>query len=264
MRFVPREAEQIYWREYVPVLHFVDVTGVTAPATVTEALQRDPSDLPTATLLGLVAPAFSFASDRDLRAAGYATDKWAHALDNLEHVIVLNTLTSLIVEQASTAIRRLRTTRPAPSPRTQLTCAALMAAAGLGLWLSPELRHKGASAAAATARTLGSLLLRTGMMHGAAVTVVEDNMCSAPSYDNLYPLISRLVAVFGPLSIDEASDALGLSPATVRNTVLACSALVEVNDRIQIGRVLDTLGPEPHQPRALRLQRCRTLDGGIR
>ena len=68
-------AESIWWQEYVPRIHFVDVGGLPTPHA-DEILGRDPTDAPTVALAGLLAPVVVLAADRDLRDIGIAAQKW--------------------------------------------------------------------------------------------------------------------------------------------------------------------------------------------
>ena len=68
--------EAIWWNEYVPLIRFVDCTGLptTDPAAV--LTRRDPTDTNTLVLAGLLAPAVVIAEDRDIVASGLAYEQW--------------------------------------------------------------------------------------------------------------------------------------------------------------------------------------------
>jgi hypothetical protein len=76
----PTVAEQIWWREYIPLIRVVEVEGI--PTVQAESvLSRDRSDVPTMQLAGLLAPVVVLASDRDLQDPGIATQKYFQVVD---------------------------------------------------------------------------------------------------------------------------------------------------------------------------------------
>jgi hypothetical protein len=70
----------IWWQEYVPRIRFVD-TGGLSTANVTALLARDPTDVPTAALAGLLTPVVVLSSDADLQDTGFAVQKYYRVVE---------------------------------------------------------------------------------------------------------------------------------------------------------------------------------------
>ncbi|MER7278014.1 hypothetical protein ABT369_26585 [Dactylosporangium sp. NPDC000244] len=68
--------EAIWWNEYVPLVKFVDCTGLPTTDQATNLTRRDPSDANTLVLAGLIAPVVVIAEDRDIVASGLAYEQW--------------------------------------------------------------------------------------------------------------------------------------------------------------------------------------------
>jgi hypothetical protein len=84
---VPFEVlERIWWHEYVPLIRFVDCTGLPVTEEAANLAARDPSDSNTLVLAGLLAPVVIIAEDRDLLASGLAYEQWRDLYDVAETV----------------------------------------------------------------------------------------------------------------------------------------------------------------------------------
>jgi hypothetical protein len=70
----------IWWQEYVPRIRFVD-TGGLSTANATALLARDPTDVPTAALAGLLTPVVVLSSDADLQDTGFAVQKYYRVVE---------------------------------------------------------------------------------------------------------------------------------------------------------------------------------------
>jgi predicted nucleic acid-binding protein len=74
---VPHDVlERTWWHEYVPLIRFVDCTGLPVTDQAAALARRDPSDANTLVLAGLLAPVVIIAEDRDLVASGLAHEQW--------------------------------------------------------------------------------------------------------------------------------------------------------------------------------------------
>jgi hypothetical protein len=68
--------ERIWWDEYVPLIRFVDCTGLPPTVHAAELARRDPSDSDTLVLAGLLGPVVILAEDKDIVASGLAYEQW--------------------------------------------------------------------------------------------------------------------------------------------------------------------------------------------
>jgi hypothetical protein len=59
-------AEQMWWEQYVPLLHVVDVNGLPMTAAADKLAHEDLSDVGILQLAGVLAPVVLLAADRDL------------------------------------------------------------------------------------------------------------------------------------------------------------------------------------------------------
>ncbi|MEE4597465.1 PIN domain-containing protein [Streptomyces sp. DSM 41524] len=69
-------AEQLWWQQYVPVLHVVCVNGLPMTPAADKLAHEDLSDVGILQLAGVLAPVVLFASDRDLIRQGVAVPNW--------------------------------------------------------------------------------------------------------------------------------------------------------------------------------------------
>ncbi|MES5824894.1 PIN domain-containing protein [Streptomyces sp. RG80] len=69
-------AERLWWQQYVPLLHVVDVHGLPMTAAADKLAQEDLSDVGILQLAGVLAPVVLFASDPDLIRQGVAVPNW--------------------------------------------------------------------------------------------------------------------------------------------------------------------------------------------
>ena len=74
-------AETVWWREYVPLLRFVDTATLSETEHYRALVARDHSDGPTERLRGLLAPVVVLAKDKDLIALGLAANEWKPVAD---------------------------------------------------------------------------------------------------------------------------------------------------------------------------------------
>jgi hypothetical protein len=68
------EALSVWFGEYHPLVKVVDTTTLQGLASLPGLSERDASDLPTADLIGLLAPVLAFSTDKDL--AGVTVSRW--------------------------------------------------------------------------------------------------------------------------------------------------------------------------------------------
>ncbi|MDQ0577827.1 hypothetical protein QF030_000005 [Streptomyces rishiriensis] len=69
-------AEQLWWQQYVPLLHVVDVNGLPMTAAADKLAHEDLSDVGILQLAGVLAPVVLLAADRDLIRQGVAVPNW--------------------------------------------------------------------------------------------------------------------------------------------------------------------------------------------
>lgn len=69
-------AEQLWWEQYVPLLHVVDVNGLPMTAAADKLAHEDLSDVGILQLAGVLAPVVLFAADPDLIRHGVAVPNW--------------------------------------------------------------------------------------------------------------------------------------------------------------------------------------------
>ncbi|WP_147982863.1 PIN domain-containing protein [Streptomyces sp. gb1(2016)] len=69
-------AERLWWQEYVPLLHVVDVNGLPMTAAADKLAHEDLSDVGILQLAGILAPVVLLAADRDLIRQGVAAPNW--------------------------------------------------------------------------------------------------------------------------------------------------------------------------------------------
>ncbi|MFJ3673809.1 PIN domain-containing protein [Streptomyces sp. NPDC090106] len=69
-------AERLWWQQYVPLLHVVDVNGLPMTEAADKLAQEDLSDVGILQLAGVLAPVVLFAEDPDLIRHGVAVPKW--------------------------------------------------------------------------------------------------------------------------------------------------------------------------------------------
>jgi hypothetical protein len=81
-------AMRVWWQEYVSRLRFVDVSGLST-SHATALLERDRSDIPTAALARLLAPAVVLSSDPDLQDTGFAVQKYCRVVDSAGSLTVV-------------------------------------------------------------------------------------------------------------------------------------------------------------------------------
>ncbi|MGW7821841.1 PIN domain-containing protein [Streptomyces puniciscabiei] len=77
------EAEWLWWKQYVPLLHVVSVTGLPMSAAADKLAQEDLSDVGILQLAGVLAPVVLFAADPDLIWHGVAVPKWGAVRETL-------------------------------------------------------------------------------------------------------------------------------------------------------------------------------------
>lgn len=68
--------ERIWWQDYVPLIRFVDCSGLPPTESAVALARRDSSDVATLVLAGLLAPVVVIAEDRDILASGLAYEQW--------------------------------------------------------------------------------------------------------------------------------------------------------------------------------------------
>lgn len=68
--------EAVWWQQYVPLIRFVDCTGLPVTQQASTLAIRDFSDSNTLVLAGLIAPVVIIAEDRDILASGLAYEQW--------------------------------------------------------------------------------------------------------------------------------------------------------------------------------------------
>ncbi|MEU3051781.1 PIN domain-containing protein [Streptomyces griseus] len=71
-----RTAEELWWREYIPLLHVVPTTGLPMTPAADKIAHEDLSDIGAAQLTGLIGPVVLLAEDRDLIRHGIAAKDW--------------------------------------------------------------------------------------------------------------------------------------------------------------------------------------------
>ncbi|MFD3381297.1 MULTISPECIES: PIN domain-containing protein [unclassified Streptomyces] len=69
-------AERLWWQQYVPLLHVVDVNGLPMTAAADKLAHEDLSDVGILQLAGVLAPVVLLAADRDLIRQGVAVADW--------------------------------------------------------------------------------------------------------------------------------------------------------------------------------------------
>ncbi|MGW5657505.1 PIN domain-containing protein [Streptomyces humi] len=70
------KAERLWWGQYVPLLHVVDVNGLPLTAAADKLAQEDLSDVGILQLAGVLAPVVLLAADRDLIRHDVAARDW--------------------------------------------------------------------------------------------------------------------------------------------------------------------------------------------
>ncbi|MBC2902107.1 PIN domain-containing protein [Streptomyces cupreus] len=70
------KAEEMWWREYVPLLHVVSVSGLPMTAAADKLAQEDLSDVGILQLAGILAPVVLLAADPDLIRHDVAVRDW--------------------------------------------------------------------------------------------------------------------------------------------------------------------------------------------
>lgn len=73
------KAEEMWWREYVPLLHVVSVSGLPMTAAADKLAQEDLSDVGILQLAGVLAPVVLLAADPDLIRHDVAVRDWGAA-----------------------------------------------------------------------------------------------------------------------------------------------------------------------------------------
>lgn len=71
-----RAAEDLWWREYIPLLQVVPTTGLPMTPAADKIAHEDLSDIGAAQLTGLIGPVVLLAEDRDLLRHGIAAQDW--------------------------------------------------------------------------------------------------------------------------------------------------------------------------------------------
>lgn len=69
-------AEDLWWREYIPLLHVVPTTGLPMTLAADKIAHEDLSEIGAAQLTGLIGPVGLLAEDRDLVRHGIAAQDW--------------------------------------------------------------------------------------------------------------------------------------------------------------------------------------------
>ncbi|MEU7406115.1 PIN domain-containing protein [Streptomyces sp. NPDC044948] len=69
-------AERLWWQQYVPLLHVVDVNGLPMTAAADKLAHEDLSDVGILQLAGVLAPVVLLAADRNLIRQGVAVPNW--------------------------------------------------------------------------------------------------------------------------------------------------------------------------------------------
>lgn len=132
-------AEALWWTTYVQLLRVVPTEGLPLTEEALVLAHRDPSDVGTLTLAGVLAPVVVFSTDPDLLSSGWADPQWGSVRAAVGKVrdgeVMLDgggALLGLTLEAGTHAVRRAAGfTRAAPA--VSLIAFAL-AAGGVALW----------------------------------------------------------------------------------------------------------------------------------
>ncbi|MGV9690548.1 PIN domain-containing protein [Streptomyces sp. NPDC003444] len=125
-----RAAEELWWREYIPLLHVVPTTGLPMTPAADKIAHEDLSDIGAAQLTGLIGPVVLLAEDRDLVRHGIAAQDWRKVraglgkLGGAEAKVRVNIALTLHAGGGAARLARLAWSHPV---------AAVVAAAAVGI-----------------------------------------------------------------------------------------------------------------------------------
>ncbi|MFD8477255.1 PIN domain-containing protein [Streptomyces globisporus] len=195
-----RAAEDLWWREYIPLLHVVPTSGLPMTPAADKIAHEDLSDIGAAQLTGLIGPVVLLAEDRDLVRHGIAAQDWRKVraglgkLGGAESKVRVNITLTLHAGGGVTQLARLAWAHP-------VAAAVTAAAVGIGTHriqgrLKPETRAAWAEAGKALATAFGMPFLEHEK-HQAAWKEVEHG---APGADLLSQVARTLARSPEPLT----------------------------------------------------------------
>lgn len=254
------DVEQLMWREYQPLIHYVDVSDdrLPVPVGLERLASRDRSDVGTAVLAGLLAPTMSFAIDRDLCDDDWAVNKWVPAARATRQSVELDAMVALFMRGgrwAGSWVRDAIRRRP----------VAASAACGLAVGLlvgvairKPDVARRWLGNVEMAGRSAGAKAVEIAVgLIGSRVRAFREIgaawVLSGESTE-LIQRVARVLAVApGPLTAAELREAcpdvvpLGTEPEELARILERQSPFVAVPGGWQLGRTMLSFGP-PSSP----------------